>query len=91
MKKAAKPKAAQTPAAAPAEGPISAAIRAEIERRGGTSYALAKAAGLVNPVTKRVSADIVDRFRKRERGLSLESAEQLAASLGLVMVRREAD
>jgi hypothetical protein len=57
---------------------VSEVIRKTIQRRGLTAYAVAKQAGC--PI------DPVARFIKRERGLSLDTADRIAAGLGLALV-----
>lgn len=56
-------------------------IRAAIEESGMTINAVAKGAGVAQPV--------VYRFMVGERGLSLHSADKLCRYLGLKLVREE--
>jgi transcriptional regulator with XRE-family HTH domain len=57
--------------------PISQALRDTIRQRGLTAYAAAKRAG--------VSVDAVQRFLNGQRGLTLATADKLAAALCLVV------
>lgn len=57
--------------------PVSGALRETIRKKGLTAYAAAKQSG--------VSVDAVQRFLKEERGLTLETVDKLADSLGLTL------
>lgn len=67
----------------PTPGPrtISETIRETIRARGLTAYAVAKSAA--------VSVDAVQRFLNGERGLSLATADKVAAALGLELRPRD--
>lgn len=55
--------------------PITAALRAAVERAGLSGYALAQLTG--------VAAPVITRWLRGERNLSLDTADRLAAGLGL--------
>jgi plasmid maintenance system antidote protein VapI len=57
--------------------PISRFLRQTIRERGLTAYAAAKQAG--------VSVDAIRRFLNAERGLSLATADKLAAAFELTL------
>jgi plasmid maintenance system antidote protein VapI len=63
--------------------PISKALRATIRDRELTAYATAKHAG--------VSVDAVQRFLKKERGLTLATADKLANALDLTLCPDESE
>jgi len=56
-------------------------LREAIENSGQTRYAIAKAAGVAQP--------IVDRFVSGERDLRLATAAKLAQALGLTLTKTE--
>jgi plasmid maintenance system antidote protein VapI len=58
--------------------PVGDVLRSVIEERGLTAYRIAEDAG--------VSVDAIQRFLKRERGLSLATVDALAHYLGLALV-----
>jgi antitoxin component HigA of HigAB toxin-antitoxin module len=61
--------------------PIADTIKAVIRERKLSTYALGKMSG--------VSSGIISRWLNDERGLTLRTAERLAAALDLVLVPRE--
>ncbi len=65
-------------ALAPPKHSLSAQLRAIIESRGLTAYALGQHSG--------VDPTVIGRFLAGERDIRLETADKLAASLGLRLV-----
>ena len=67
--------------------PVGSILRAEINRRGLTAYAVSK---LAEARGRKVSIDTVHRFVTGERkGLSLTTVDALAEVLGLELVRAQ--
>lgn len=67
----------------PAAPTLAEAIREAIRSSGQTVYAVAKAAGVSQPV--------LHRFVAGERGLTLDTADKLCRYLGLRLVKAESD
>jgi hypothetical protein len=65
----------------PAE-PMADTIRATIRSRGLSAYAVAQLAG--------INATPIQRFMNGERGISLRTAEKIAAALDMVLVQASA-
>jgi transcriptional regulator with XRE-family HTH domain len=70
--------AVETGQSDPSPEPIDQALRAAIAARGLTAAALGRAAG--------VDSGVVKRYLERKRGLTLATADKLAAALGLRLV-----
>ncbi len=66
----------ETPAAS--KHSLSNQLRAVIESRGVTAYALGRDSG--------VDATVISRFLSQERDIRMETADKLAAALGLRLV-----
>jgi transcriptional regulator with XRE-family HTH domain len=61
-------------------GDLLGSLRAAIKSSGQSRYQIAKATG--------VAESVLSRFMSGERGLSIETAERIAAHLGLEVVLR---
>ena len=70
------PKKKEAPAAS--KHSLSNQLRGIIESRGGTAYALGQESG--------VDATVIARFLSQERDIRMETADKLAAALGLRLV-----
>lgn len=67
--------------AGPSATPLTDGLRQAIERQGLSGYAVAKAAG--------VSQAVIQRWTAGSRGISLATADKIAAAFGLKVIESE--